>query len=69
MEAINVCINGQNRQVPTDTTLSSLIELFNLKGKSIAFELNRRVIERASYATTRLNENDAVEIVHFVGGG
>jgi len=69
LEAISVCINGKKRQVPAGTTLGSLIDLFQLKNKSVALELNHQVIERERYAATHLNENDAIEIVQFVGGG
>ncbi len=35
----------------------------------IALEVNRAVVPRAEYARTALRDGDAVEIIHFVGGG
>jgi thiamine biosynthesis protein ThiS len=31
--------------------------------------MNRTLVPRAAYAATRLADGDAVEIIHFVGGG
>ena len=62
-------VNGNKREVPQEITLEELFEHFNLKKKSVVLELNRKVVDRASFTATRLKEDDAIEIVHFVGGG
>jgi thiamine biosynthesis protein ThiS len=31
--------------------------------------VNRALVPRAEYGATRLADGDAVEIIHFVGGG
>lgn len=64
-----ICVNGTNQEIPNGSTLADLIELFQLKKKSIALELNRKVVDRTKFADTRLQDRDTVEIVHFVGGG
>jgi len=35
----------------------------------VVVEHNRRIVRRDALGTTRLAEGDAVELVHFVGGG
>ena len=35
----------------------------------VAVEINREIVPRAEHATRRVAGGDAVEIVHFVGGG
>jgi len=32
-------------------------------------EVNRTIVRRPALADTRLQDGDAVELVHFVGGG
>ena len=64
-----ICVNGNKRKVPHGITLEELVELFGLKKRSVVLELNRKVVDRASFTATRLVEDDAIEIVHFVGGG
>ncbi len=35
----------------------------------LAVERNREVVSRSKWETTMLEENDRVEVIHFVGGG
>ena len=69
MKAMKICVNGTQREVPNGTTVEQLIELFQLKKKSVVMELNRQVVDRNRYSATALQDSDTVEIVHFVGGG
>ena len=62
-------VNGERREVPTELSLSNLINQLELPPQRIAVELNREVIRRATWDITVLKEDDRVEIVHFVGGG
>jgi len=64
-----ICVNGGYRELPKDVTVRELIESFQLKQKSVVIELNQKVVDRRHYEDTRLEENDIVEIVQFVGGG
>ena len=66
---MTISINGMRREVPNGATLEALVELLNLKKKSIAVELNQKVVERSTFKEVSLQPNDTVEIVHFVGGG
>ena len=66
---MTICINGSKREFPKGITLEQLVEHLRLKAKSVVLELNQKVAERGAYSTTELQENDVVEIVHFVGGG
>lgn len=66
---MTICINGNKQDVPNGTTVQQLIELFQLREKAVVCELNRKVIERSTFSEVQLKDNDALEIVHFVGGG
>lgn len=50
-------------------TVETLLQELNLGSKKIAVELNREIVPRDSYQTTKLQPGDRLEIVHFVGGG
>lgn len=41
----------------------------DLPAARIAVELNRAVVRRNDWGTTVLQDDDRIEIVHFVGGG
>ena len=51
------------------TTVADLVATLGLGPRRIAVEVNRAVVARAEYARTALRDGDAVEIIHFVGGG
>ena len=62
-------LNGEPKEFEEGTTLSALVEQLSLAPERLAVELNREVVRRADWPSTRLKEGDRVEIVHFVGGG
>ena len=64
-----MAVNGEDRQLPTGSTISDLLRALALDQVLLAVEHNRRVVPRAEHAGARLNHGDAVEIVTFVGGG
>jgi sulfur carrier protein len=65
---VNICFNGEQREV-TSSTIVELVAEFELSGKRIAIEKNKEIVPRSAYAETKINENDQIEVVHFVGGG
>jgi sulfur carrier protein len=66
---MQVSINGQEKTVPEDLTVHALIVWLGLGDGPVAVELNREIVPRAEHASRRVCEGDALEIVHFVGGG
>jgi thiamine biosynthesis protein ThiS len=62
-------INGESRDVAAQITLAELVQQLALAPERLAIELNQRVVRRADWQQTAINEGDRVEIVHFVGGG
>ena len=65
---MNITINGESRVVSAET-LSALVEQLGMRADRVAVELNRDIVPRDRWAETRLHDGDALEIVHFVGGG
>ena len=65
---MKIIVNGQAREVAETTTIAELIAQHNLTPDKVAVELNRRLVRSDQY-DTRLNAEDTVEIVTFVGGG
>ena len=49
--------------------MNDLVRILSLPAARIAVELNRAIVRRKDWVATILNEDDRVEIVHFVGGG
>ncbi len=69
MTAINIKLNGEKREIPQETSLVQMLELFSLPKQRVAIELNNNVIRRIDWPETVVRESDKIEVVHFVGGG
>ena len=66
---MKLTINGEKREILKSQTLEELIRELNIQAPNFAVALNQQVIPKSKYATTAIQENDEVEIVHAVGGG
>jgi len=66
---VQVIVNDEPRVVDPGATVADLVAALGLGPRRIAVEVNRAVVPRADYGATALHDGDAVEIIHFVGGG
>ena len=66
---IQVQVNGKEREVQSGLSVHQLVESFDLDPKLIVVELNRKILSRDQFGDVQISEGDAVELVHFVGGG
>jgi sulfur carrier protein len=66
---MQVRVNGEPRSLADATTVRDLLVSLGLGDTLVAVERNREIVPRAEHASTRLVEGDAIEVVHFVGGG
>jgi thiamine biosynthesis protein ThiS len=62
-------VNGESRLVAEGTTLRELLAQLGLDPRAVVVEHNRRIVRRDALAATRVAGGDAIELVHFVGGG
>jgi thiamine biosynthesis protein ThiS len=68
-ESIQVHVNGKEREVQSGLSVHQLVESFDLNPLLIVVELNRKILSRDQFKDVKVSEGDAVELVHFVGGG
>ncbi|SDG32150.1 sulfur carrier protein ThiS [Onishia taeanensis] len=66
---MQIQLNGEAKQLASETTVGELILALDLAGRRIAVEVNEEIVPRSQHAATRLGEGDRVEIVHAIGGG
>lgn len=66
---MEVIVNGSARDVPDGLTVKDLVAHLGLGDGPVAVEVNREIVPRAQHATHKVESGDAIEIVHFVGGG
>jgi thiamine biosynthesis protein ThiS len=68
-QQIHVVINGDAREIPGGRTIAELLTDLGLHPQLVVVEHNREILEREQYSKTEVNDGDALELVHFVGGG
>lgn len=66
---IDIVVNGTTRAVPEGATLLELLRQLELDPRMVVVEHNRTIVRRPDLEQARLARGDAVELVHFVGGG
>ncbi len=66
---IQVQVNGKEREVRSGLSVHELVESFDLNPLLIVVELNREILNRDQFKDVEISDGDAVELVHFVGGG
>ena len=66
---LDLTINGERRTLAGRPTVADLLASLGLDIRKVAVERNEEIVRRADYAATVLASGDAIEIVHFIGGG
>jgi len=65
-----VSVNGKEETVTEGLTVSQLLQEQAVKmPEMVSVELNGCVLDRDSFATTQVQDNDKVEFLYFMGGG
>ncbi|MGQ0563354.1 MAG: sulfur carrier protein ThiS [Gemmatimonadota bacterium] len=67
--SIRIQINGEAREMRAGMTITDLLSDLGLHPRLIVVEHNREILDRERYASTEVRAGDALELVHFVGGG
>jgi len=68
-DTIDVVINGEPRTIAPGVTLLELLAELALDPRAVVVEHNRQIVRRPALGDVRVAPGDAIELVHFVGGG
>lgn len=66
---MDVVINGERKQITRGVTLLELLQELELDPRAVVVEHNRKIVRRAGLSDVTVSDGDAIELVHFVGGG
>jgi sulfur carrier protein len=66
---MTVVVNGQQREVPPESTLTDVVAQLTAAPQGIAVALNGSVVPRGSWPSTVLTDADTVEVLTAVQGG
>ena len=62
-------VNGEEKRIPRGISVADLLKELSIDPRRVVIELNQTILPKDAYSEKVLQENDEVEIVHFVGGG
>lgn len=68
-QRVDVVINGEHRQIAPGATLLEVLEELALDPRAVVVEHNRHIVRRPALSDVTVSAGDAIELVHFVGGG
>ena len=69
IKKIKIKINGKIKSINQDSNLSVVLKNLKIPLNKVAIELNEEIIDKKKINNIKLNKNDKIEIVHFIGGG
>ena len=69
IKKIKIKINGAIKSITQDSNLSLVLKNLKIPLNKVAIELNEEIIDKKKINKIKLNKNDKIEIVHFIGGG
>ena len=69
IKKIKIKVNGKKILINDKEKLSKILQDLKIPIKKVAIEINREIIIKKKLNSIKVKENDAIEIVHFIGGG
>ena len=66
---MNLTVNGEKKSFERSLSVQELLAGLSIPKEKVVVELNMEILSKDLLSGTLLKEGDAVEIVHFVGGG
>jgi sulfur carrier protein len=68
-QSIRIRVNGDEREVPDGLSATGLLEHLGLHPRMVVVERNGEILRAEALPSTAIAAGDALELVHFVGGG
>jgi thiamine biosynthesis protein ThiS len=69
MDEIHIRVNGDDRSIPAGLSAAGLLEHLGLHPRMVVVERNGEILRADALPGTAIAPGDALELVHFVGGG
>ncbi|DAB41361.1 MAG TPA: thiamine biosynthesis protein ThiS [Sulfurovum sp. UBA12169] len=66
---MQINVNGEKKNVKQNITISDLIDILGIKVKVMAAAVNMEIVKKEEWNIHVLQQDDRIELLHFVGGG
>lgn len=65
-----IFVNGEQQEVNLPLNVTKLVELLKVESpEMVSVQVNEEFAEREQWDTIKINENDNVDFLYFMGGG
>ena len=66
---IKIKVNGKKLIFDHNVSAEKLTKKLKIPLNKVAIELNKKILDKKKLKKIKLNDDDSIEIVHFIGGG
>lgn len=66
---ISITLNGEIHNLDETISVAQLLQNLKLQDSKVAIEKNLEIVPRSTYEQEQIHNGDAIEVVHFIGGG
>tara|TARA_Y100000590_G_scaffold241376_1_gene271401 strand:+ start:50 stop:268 length:219 start_codon:yes stop_codon:yes gene_type:complete len=66
---IKIKVNGKKIILNSNQSIDGLVKKLKIPLNKVAIELNKKILDKKKIKKIKVNNNDNIEIVHFIGGG
>ena len=66
---IKIKLNGKTKIIKEKYKIQNLLTDLKVPLKKVAIELNYEILDKKKLSRVKLQKDDKIEIVHFIGGG
>ena len=66
---IKIALNGIEEELAKELNINEFLQLKKIRPEVVTLELNGNMIEKNTFETTVLNNDDKLEMVFYIGGG
>ena len=66
---MNITCNSEQQAVDNDISLHDLVLSLELNPQSLVAEVNGKIIEHPQFPDQKIQDDDRIELIRFVGGG
>ncbi len=67
--AVTIYINGKKEEIGESVSILGLLGKKKIRPEVVTVELNDEIVEKASYDSVQIKNEDRLEFVYFMGGG
>ena len=68
-ETVKIILNGKSNEIRSGMTVTDLLFKWRMRPELVTVEINEHILQKLDYDSTKIEENDKVEFIFYMGGG